>query len=370
MPLEPLQRHALLAVQLVEAVPHVNRTDYQLIDIAEDGFLSLLTENGNTKDDLKLPTDESLLAQFCGSQFVNGGDPVAGQRTDISSVLVSNAVWDSEQGSSDGLQVLSIGWLHGGVGVGYWTELRISLPELYDGFCLLARDLHRFEFKDDTVSAIIRDSSSITTIVWNTQIILEASTISQSFSFSELSSKVNVTEAETEEALAIMLSSGKKAADINKSDLPEVFGFLAVVVGKVIMCKMAIHISITEDQLKLMVVIVLEKDFNWGKLLIKSLIEKIGFATIHFGRIPSIIPSRSFFHFEWCRFTWKKLHVIPSFFKEGEKFFRSNPTSPISLSYESSCCNRQIHDIPPQNTTLSSSPYHSIQINSKLSTFW
>ncbi|CAL0325772.1 unnamed protein product [Lupinus luteus] len=44
-------------------VPHVNRTDYQLIDIAEDGFLSLLTENGNTKDDLKLPTDETLLAQ-------------------------------------------------------------------------------------------------------------------------------------------------------------------------------------------------------------------------------------------------------------------------------------------------------------------
>ncbi|CAL9055303.1 unnamed protein product, partial [Musa banksii] len=44
-------------------VPHVTRTDYQLIDISEDGFLSLLTENGNTKDDLKLPTDETLLAQ-------------------------------------------------------------------------------------------------------------------------------------------------------------------------------------------------------------------------------------------------------------------------------------------------------------------
>ncbi|XP_061346570.1 eukaryotic translation initiation factor 5A-2-like isoform X1 [Gastrolobium bilobum] len=45
-------------------VPHVNRTDYQLIDISEDGFVSLLTENGNTKDDLKLPTDESLLSQI------------------------------------------------------------------------------------------------------------------------------------------------------------------------------------------------------------------------------------------------------------------------------------------------------------------
>ncbi|XP_065009913.1 eukaryotic translation initiation factor 5A-4-like isoform X1 [Musa acuminata AAA Group] len=44
-------------------VPHVTRTDYQLIDISEDGFVSLLTENGNTKDDLRLPTDETLLAQ-------------------------------------------------------------------------------------------------------------------------------------------------------------------------------------------------------------------------------------------------------------------------------------------------------------------
>ncbi|KAF7151524.1 hypothetical protein RHSIM_Rhsim02G0213300 [Rhododendron simsii] len=45
-------------------VPHVNRTDYQLIDISEDGFVSLLTENGNTKDDLRLPTDDSLLSQI------------------------------------------------------------------------------------------------------------------------------------------------------------------------------------------------------------------------------------------------------------------------------------------------------------------
>ncbi|XP_031375929.1 mitotic checkpoint protein BUB3.3-like [Punica granatum] len=45
-------------------VPHVTRTDYQLIDISEDGFVSLLTENGNTKDDLRLPTDENLLSQI------------------------------------------------------------------------------------------------------------------------------------------------------------------------------------------------------------------------------------------------------------------------------------------------------------------
>ncbi|GKG54252.1 eukaryotic translation initiation factor 5A-2, partial [Tanacetum coccineum] len=46
---------------MVMQVPHVTRTDYQLIDISEDGFVSLLTESGNTKDDLRLPTDEPLL---------------------------------------------------------------------------------------------------------------------------------------------------------------------------------------------------------------------------------------------------------------------------------------------------------------------
>ncbi|KAG1326574.1 Eukaryotic translation initiation factor 5A [Cocos nucifera] len=56
-------------------VPHVTRTDYQLIDISEDGFVSLLTESGNTKDDLKLPTDETLLAQIKDG-FAEGKDLV------------------------------------------------------------------------------------------------------------------------------------------------------------------------------------------------------------------------------------------------------------------------------------------------------
>ncbi|KAH0459398.1 hypothetical protein IEQ34_012212 [Dendrobium chrysotoxum] len=56
-------------------VPHVNRTDYQLIDISEDGFVSLLTENGNTKDDLRLPTDDNLLAQIKDG-FAEGKDLV------------------------------------------------------------------------------------------------------------------------------------------------------------------------------------------------------------------------------------------------------------------------------------------------------
>lgn len=37
-------------------VPNVKRTDYQLIGI-EEGFLSLMDETGETREDLKLPTD-------------------------------------------------------------------------------------------------------------------------------------------------------------------------------------------------------------------------------------------------------------------------------------------------------------------------
>ncbi|KAJ7955637.1 Eukaryotic translation initiation factor 5A [Quillaja saponaria] len=56
-------------------VPHVTRTDYQLIDISEDGFVSLLTDNGNTKDDLRLPTDDALLSQIKDG-FAEGKDLV------------------------------------------------------------------------------------------------------------------------------------------------------------------------------------------------------------------------------------------------------------------------------------------------------
>uniref|UniRef100_A0A7S3IA05 Eukaryotic translation initiation factor 5A n=1 Tax=Fabrea salina TaxID=342563 RepID=A0A7S3IA05_9CILI len=39
-------------------VPNVDRKDYTLVNIEEDGFLSLMTEEGDTKEDLKLPDDE------------------------------------------------------------------------------------------------------------------------------------------------------------------------------------------------------------------------------------------------------------------------------------------------------------------------
>lgn len=38
-------------------VPIVKRAEHQLIDISEDGYVSLLLGNGETKDDLMLPKD-------------------------------------------------------------------------------------------------------------------------------------------------------------------------------------------------------------------------------------------------------------------------------------------------------------------------
>lgn len=39
-------------------VPNVSRIDFQLIDISDDGFVSLMTDKGDTRDDLKLPDGE------------------------------------------------------------------------------------------------------------------------------------------------------------------------------------------------------------------------------------------------------------------------------------------------------------------------
>ena len=41
-------------------IPNVTRTDYTLVDVKEDGFVSLMTDNGDVREDLALPgqTDE------------------------------------------------------------------------------------------------------------------------------------------------------------------------------------------------------------------------------------------------------------------------------------------------------------------------
>ena len=60
-------------------VPHVGRKEYNLIDIAEDGFVSLMDDTGATKDDLSLPkgTDDSeKLAEQIKKDFDDGKDIV------------------------------------------------------------------------------------------------------------------------------------------------------------------------------------------------------------------------------------------------------------------------------------------------------
>lgn len=36
-------------------VPHVKREDYQLTDISDDGYLTLMTDGGDLREDLKIP---------------------------------------------------------------------------------------------------------------------------------------------------------------------------------------------------------------------------------------------------------------------------------------------------------------------------
>lgn len=47
-------------------IPFVKKNEYQVLDIQPDGFVSLLLESGETKEDLKLPTDEyELVERLC-----------------------------------------------------------------------------------------------------------------------------------------------------------------------------------------------------------------------------------------------------------------------------------------------------------------
>jgi len=51
-------------------VPHVKREDYQLTDISDDGYLTLMNDGGDLREDLKLP-DGELGAQL-RAEFDNG----------------------------------------------------------------------------------------------------------------------------------------------------------------------------------------------------------------------------------------------------------------------------------------------------------
>ena len=52
-------------------VPNINRQEYQLINI-DDGYLNLMTQDGSTKDDVKLP--EGDLGEKIQEEFDEGKD--------------------------------------------------------------------------------------------------------------------------------------------------------------------------------------------------------------------------------------------------------------------------------------------------------
>eukprot|EP00736_Rhodelphis_marinus_P007257 Rmarinus@m.29871 len=49
-------------------IPHVKRVELSLVDISDEGFCSLMLDNGDMKDDLKLPDDD------CGKSIQAGFD--------------------------------------------------------------------------------------------------------------------------------------------------------------------------------------------------------------------------------------------------------------------------------------------------------
>jgi len=55
-------------------VPFCKRTDYQLVDISADGFLTLMEDNGDVREDIKMP--EGDLATEIRTKFDDGIDVV------------------------------------------------------------------------------------------------------------------------------------------------------------------------------------------------------------------------------------------------------------------------------------------------------
>ena len=58
--------------------PIVNRVEYQIIDCDEDGFATLLLEDGSTKDDLKIPMDTNpALCEEIRGKLADGNKDVS-----------------------------------------------------------------------------------------------------------------------------------------------------------------------------------------------------------------------------------------------------------------------------------------------------
>ncbi len=61
-------------------VPNVSKSEFTLIDIDEDGFMSLMDEDGNMKSDLKVPEDEVGEQIKAAWEKKNNDDPEIGDK--------------------------------------------------------------------------------------------------------------------------------------------------------------------------------------------------------------------------------------------------------------------------------------------------
>ena len=52
-------------------VPIVSKVEYTLIDISEDGYVTLMNENGETREDLQLPNYPENYAEELKEEFKN-----------------------------------------------------------------------------------------------------------------------------------------------------------------------------------------------------------------------------------------------------------------------------------------------------------
>lgn len=77
-------------------VPHVKREDYQLTDISDDGYLTLMADNGDLREDLKIPDGD------LGTQLRTDFD--SGKELLVSFLLSIHLVWLSFRGLYYGAQ--------------------------------------------------------------------------------------------------------------------------------------------------------------------------------------------------------------------------------------------------------------------------
>merc|ERR1712176_160858 len=58
-------------------IPNVTRQEYTLIDVTDEGFVSLMSEDGDTRDDLSLPKYDDALARQIQNDFEAGKELMA-----------------------------------------------------------------------------------------------------------------------------------------------------------------------------------------------------------------------------------------------------------------------------------------------------